>query len=157
MGTKHDRQADADYAWFTLLHNLLDSVPFVIYILSEVSFYWPNTVLELIFTISHTRTHTLSLSFSPKSNSIHIIYFGMIYFLLHRMKHCCWFFSDTISHIHTQKCQNQQQSRNRLKIDFQFVDNIHVHRLHKWKDVMCAIFSWTYTVCFRNKYHPLWY
>ena len=146
-----------------IMHGLLYCIIYwIVCHLLYIHFVWSKFLLTQhcsgvdFYYFTHTHTHTLCLSFSLKSNSIHIIYFGMIYFLLH-MKHCCWFFSDTISHIHTQKCQNQQQSRNRLKIDFQFVDNIHVHRLHKWKDVMCAIFSWTYTVCFRNKYHPLWY
>ena len=73
--------------------------PIKICILLNLLYVWASVhpTVILFFYIYFTITHK-----HIKSDTTHMIYFGMIYFLLHRNNvNVC--FSDTISHIHTQK------------------------------------------------------
>ena len=92
--------------------------PIKICILLNLLCVWASVHPKVIlfFYIYFTVTHK-----HIKSDTAHMIYFGMIYFLLHRMKQCqCVFFWYNFTHTHTKK--SKQHSRNQLKIDFQFVD-----------------------------------
>ena len=64
-------------------------------------------------------------------------------------------FSDTISHIHTQKSQNQQHSRNQLKI-LSIRWYIHVHWLVNKKDVMCLISTNIHSTSSQQTLQQVW-